>query len=503
MNMKNIFKNILVGGVAIAMLASCDMDLVPTDAISYDEKGPLFLTETDVVQFQNGVLASYRGLQYGSYTQSSEVMCDGFNATVGFGNNYGSIHRTDVSFTTSDTYAESMWANHYVALKNFNIVIAGAENEVPEELKESVDILKGFALFCRASSYLTLARHFGNAYNPSTAGTDLCVPLVLKYDQLEKPARATVAEVYDQINADLTAAEGLLANVPGAVRAQYPTIDAVKALKARYYLDVQNYTKASEYALAVINSEAGYALANSLETMAVEFTNDAGSEPIVQLFANTAEGAVGNTLFTSVGQDNTGKYFGSLFLPSQALINAYDSGDLRRQTWFTNSMYPVFMQGTRYEGVTVFIKYLDNPALHEGNVETGAHAAKTLTVAEMYLIAAEAFAQSGDTGSATVVLNALQRARMATPVEGTLENVKKEWFRETVGEGHRLACLKRWGDGFSSRPYQAAASNLVMTGAAYDQKSLQPGDHVLNWPVPSYEIKLNKNLVQNTGYEAE
>ncbi len=49
---------------------------------------------------------------------------------------------------------------------------------------------------------------------------DLAVPLVLVYDQLAKPARATVKETYAQVKSDLDSAAVNLAKVPGSVRAQ-------------------------------------------------------------------------------------------------------------------------------------------------------------------------------------------------------------------------------------------------------------------------------------------
>lgn len=501
--MKNILKYFIVGGAAVTMLSSCDLNLLPTTSIAYEEGSELFLTENDVTAFQNGVMASYRALQYGVYTQTTEVQCDGFNATIDYGNNYGAVHRCDNSFTPGEYDTEDMWRDNYTAIKNYNIAIANADN-VKDELKASASVLKGIALFCRASSYLTLTRHFGNAYNPSSAATDLSVPLVLKYDQLEKPARATVKAVYDQIIADLEEAETLLANVPGQVRSQLPTVDAVRALKARYYLDTQDYTNAAEAAESVISSAAGYKLASTPEEMVAEYTNDAGTEPIVQLYASIAEGARGNTIFTQVGNDDkVGKYFSPYFIPSSLLVNAYDASDLRFTNWFTNSLYPVRMSGSYYEGVYVFTKYLDNPALHSGTMETGAHAAKPLLIGEMYLIAAEAYAKAGNASAAQNVLNQLQAARKAVNTTGTMENIKKEWFRETVGEGLRLASIKRWGDGLAVRTEQPGVENLIMTGEYYNQRSLSADSHFLNWPVPSYEIKLNESLVQNPGYTAE
>lgn len=517
--MKNILKYFIVSGAAVTMLSSCDLNLLPTTDIAYEEGSELFLTENDVTAFQNGVLASYRALQYGVFTQTSEVQCDGFNATIDYGNNYGAVHRCDNSFTPGEYDTEDMWSNHYAAIKNYNIAIANADN-VKEDLKASANVLKGIALFCRASSYLTLARHFGYAYDPATASTDLCVPLVLKYDQLEKPARATVQEVYDQILTDLEDAEYLLSeaaaagitvtvkaekvNLAGQVRAGVPTVDAVNALKARYYLDVQDYANAADAAESVIASAAGYKLAASQEEMTAEFTNDAGTEPIIQLFANMAEGAVGNTIFTQVGNDDTvGKYFSPYFIPSSLLVGSYDESDLRLANWFTDSLYPVKMSGSYYTGVYVFTKYLDNPGLHTGSVETGAHAAKPLLISEMYLIAAEAYAQEGNAAAAQSTLNQLQAARKAVNTTGTMENIKKEWFRETVGEGLRLASIKRWGDGLAVRAAQPGVEFLIMTGEYYNERALSADSHFLNWPIPSYEIKLNSNLQQNPGYTAE
>lgn len=501
MKMKNILKYIVAGATVATMLASCNMDLVPSTSIAYEEGKPLFLTANDVQSFQNGVMISYRSLHYGVYYNTSEVMGSSFNAALDFGNNYGSVHRTDDTFTPSEYNTQDMWADNYSAIKNYNIAIANAD-QVDEDLKAAAQTLKGIALFCRASSYLTLTRHFGIAYNPSTAATDLSVPLVTVYDQLKKAERATVKQVYDQIIADLNAAETLLTAYPGAVRANLPTVDAVKALKARYYLDTQDYANAAKMAEEVISSAAGYALASTAEEMVEEYTNDNGTEPILQLFVSQSEGTVGCTIYTQVGNDeNVGKYFSPYFLPSKNLVEAYAADDLRFTTWFTNSLYPVRMSGSFHNGVYVFVKYLDNPALHEGVIETGAHACKPLLISEMYLIAAEANL-TVDAAKAKTYLNTLQTTRGAQATDATLENVKKEWYKETVGEGLYFSCVKRWGDGFPARPNHPNADGIVMTGVGYQERTLPAGSAAFNWPIPTYEIQLNKDLQQNPGYSA-
>ena len=73
-----------------------------------------------------------------------------------------------------------------------------------------------------------LARHFGPDYDEDTAMDDLCVPLVLKFDIDERPERATVQEVYDQIEFDLDEAMDLLQGkvYEGMIRSIDVTIDA-------------------------------------------------------------------------------------------------------------------------------------------------------------------------------------------------------------------------------------------------------------------------------------
>ena len=58
------------------MVASCDLNLIPTTSIVYEEGTLVLLTKRDIAEFQNGVLASYRGLHYGSSWQTVEVMTE-------------------------------------------------------------------------------------------------------------------------------------------------------------------------------------------------------------------------------------------------------------------------------------------------------------------------------------------------------------------------------------------------------------------------------------------
>ena len=522
------------------MFASCDMNLFPTTSIPYEDGDMLILTENDVRDFNNGVLATYRGLHYGSHYQTVDVMTECFNATIDFGNNYGFVHRLGEDFQANNGNVEGIWAAHYSAIKNYNVAIEQVEMLLDDETKQhlvpSANLLMANALFGRASSYLTLARAFSADYEPETAETELSVPLILRYDQYEKPVRATLKEVYDQIFKDLELAEELFQNaieiapeialnsgkliLSGQPKAQAPTLDAVKALMARYFLDVHQWDDAADYAMEVIESAAGYTLAASYDDMYGEFMMDDGRESIMRLYAAKGqEGSVGCTIYTGVSSTAAeGKFFQPLFIPSDVIVRAYSNTDLRKTLWFpladsegvalgaTGATYPVKIQGTLHEGIRVFTKYIGNPSLQTGSVEDGAHYCKPIMIAEMYLIAAEAYAADGDTGNAAAVLNALKSARKSGSGSGDLwTEIKAEWLKETVGDGQRINCIKRWGDGLPERPAQEGAESIVMNTPVYDYtgRTLDADSYTLVWPIPSYEIKIAPGLQQNPGYTAK
>lgn len=489
-------------GLSLLIVASCDLDLTPKGSISFAPGQQLIKSESDVTGFEANILASARGLEYGNLDVVSDLMMDYFSAASDNGNNYGPIHRTDASFTSSDYDTEDNWELPYAAIKNFNIFLDGS-TEVPSELLAKTKLVRGYAFFGRAYAYLHLARHFGKAYS-SSAETDLCVPLVTVYDQSARPERATVAQVYEQIKKDLDSAAVCLASATGEVRAKKPTIDAVNALYARYYIDVKDYANAASSAEKVINTEK-YALSSTAEEMEAEWINDEGTEPILQYYASTTEGAGGHTCYTMISKDDeVGLHYRAYYYPTQTLVSSYEEGDVRLAQWFDGEKHPCFHNSGYYNDETknqfkVFVKYYGNPTLYTGNPNS-AQAIKPLLISEMYLIAAEAYAQSGNTGAATTMLNTLQQKRGASLTSGSMANVKKEWYRETVGEGLRMSCLKRWGDGFTGRAVQPGTEPFISKGAAYNEKVFAADDVHFQWPVPSYDMQTNLNLVQNPGY---
>lgn len=495
--------NILAAGLAVASIASCDLDLSPKGSLSYDPEN-IITNETDLDGFEAGVMSSLRGLDAGVYDITSDVMVDYFNAIADFGNNYGPVHRLDASFTASDYDTEDNWSGPYLAINNFNILIEGARN-VDASLAAGAAVARGEAFFARAYAYLHLVRHFAKPYG-ATSSTDLGVPLVLVYDQNARPARNTVAEVYDQIKQDLDSAAVLLSGVEGSARAEKPSIDAVNALYARYYLDTQNYSKAAEYAQKVIDT-GNYTLANTAELMEAEYVDDSGTEPILQYYCDSQEGGYGShsAYLNSGTSTDYGQYFSPYFIPCAKLVNSYGSSDLRLAQWFDNTTY-VFTSSRYFKGdFYTFVKFYGNQTLYpSATVPTSYQSKKPLMIGEMYLIAAEAYLEAGNASAAKTALNTLQNARGATQTDATEANVKTEWYREVVGEGLYFSCLKRWGDGFSGRAGQSGAvsDGVLAEGSYYEERNFTADDYHWQWPIPTYEMQTNLNLVQNDGYSS-
>lgn len=507
--MKNIYTKISTIALAALMLASCDLNLFPEASIVYDPDKGFFTQESDVDGARNMLYSNFRTTSGGSHAYLEELMFDSFNATVESGNNYGAIHRTDASFTASDQYVEGFWGNYYITIKNYNIAIDAAET-APADLQEYARFVKGEACAARAYAYLQLARHFGPKYDEATADVDLCVPLVLHYDQNARPARNTMEEVYDQILEDLDSAYVILTDyeVENKPNSLYFTPDAVKAMMARALLDVGDYEAAADTAVSVINSSAAYALSETAADLAKVRGEDAGAEAIMSLYASKTEGAISYAMFTSYGQDSTNpdgeySYNKPYFFPSQSLLDLYETNDYRKIAWFTQSTaIPVNIKGGLYYNIFLFTKYAGNANYNSAGFANGLVSSKPFLISEMYLIAAEGYYLSGNSNESKKYLNMLQAKRKATPTSLNDETIQKEWLRETVCEGLRMSNMKRWGIGFEGRAPQNNAADLIvdMPKSAYSEKSMDFDDRALCWPIPTYERKINPNLEQNPGY---
>lgn len=157
----------------------------------------------------------------------------------------------------------------YQAIVSSNIVI----NNTLVAQTEETDKIKGQAKILRALAYFTLV----NYYSPSPASgvnQEYGVPLVLgDYDVTIQPARATVAQVYNQIIKDLTEGMNQTSGIDNKVLLGQ---DAAKLLLSRVYLTRRaagDAQLALQYATDVINDAPSGAFKTDTTVDINDYTN--------------------------------------------------------------------------------------------------------------------------------------------------------------------------------------------------------------------------------------
>jgi hypothetical protein len=163
----------------------------------------------------------------------------------------------DLSYNSNST--SNLWQFAYYVISCVNNVIDNLDGKATGGVTEQdLKNLKAECLFLRALAHFDMVRLYATSYRKNSAG--LGIPIILHTDKTatEMPARNTVAEVYDQIIADLLEAESIIS--PSYVRSgvadtkAVATLPAIQALLSRAYLYTEKWQLAAEYATKVINN---------------------------------------------------------------------------------------------------------------------------------------------------------------------------------------------------------------------------------------------------------
>ena len=498
MIMKKYLKIMSLAVVLIATVSSCDLNKYPFDSI---ETSQAFSSVKDATTLDNGLYALLRGRVYGLFTFSTDVQADLLNATLDYGNRNGFPYKW-TGFLADDYTIRDTWSPYYYALTNVNNFLNNVGN-IKTTTQADADLItkyKGEAYFMRAYYYHQLILKWAKAYDPATAASDPGVPLVLDFNIQFQPKRASVAEVYTQIMADIALAKTNLANVAGAQNSIKITKDCVTALEARVALCMQNWTLAATDANALITGGA-YPLGTTAAAMTSMWVNDVSTETIFQPYgAQPSELPLTNNIY--LGFVPAKNYYTPDFLPEQWVIDQYASTDLRKNVYLAQKT--VYIQGSSYPNIWVVNKYSGNPVLFTAATTNYEQKPKLFRIAELYLISAEATAKtSAGEPAALATLNLLKVARGIPALTGLsgaalMTEIQAERGRELFCEGFRLDDLKRWKMGFTRQPAQNV--NLTIVGADYDQKTVLATDPKFVWGIPANDISTNPNLVQNPGW---
>lgn len=416
------------------------------DDYSQDLVVPKTITDLNEVMLGSGYLNSYevKELYNGSICWQLNILDDDINTVIASVAQKGfqAMHPYYYGYTTwqmevgrdydgkSLTADNANWDFLYQRINTMNILLHEMEENITlntEQDQKDAIRLKGECLFLRGQFYLMLVNMYAKAYAPSTAATELGVPLKLTYyvehdkDKDTQFKRASVAEVYSQIVKDLKESVACFTESPQTKGFYRASKGAALLLLSRVYLYMQDWENAELTAKELLAENN--ALLN-FESIVEEGYAISESSPEI-LFS---QGAL------SLASDFSGA--GGDFCVSKDLYNLYDTTDYRKEIYFGKSVSS--------DSVSLNRKY--KMGLQRSRVSD----VFTLRTAEGYLNAAEACAMQGDATGASDWLNQLRRKRVMNYVDvqygadEVIDQVRTERRKELCLEGHRWFDLRRY-----------------------------------------------------------
>jgi hypothetical protein len=437
--------------LTVVALGACDTDSLlnplPVDEIS-DE-----IAITDATSARAALNGAYSSLQelYGfEWTMWTDLLTDDVEHTGTFGSFAdGDLHNFRPNMGTID----GIWTDHYEGIDRVNRIIQKVPEAGAMDPADSNQIL-GEAYAVRALLYFNLVRAWGG------------VPLVLvppaTLEEAGQVSRATAAEVWTQIEADLAQAAQMLSGASNDEHTFF-TPGGVTAVEAKVALYQGNWATAATKAQQLVAS-GEYALVENLRD-AFTADGDPSPEDILRLSFTATEWCSQGWWYRYDGRLEIGATW--------EIYELYEPGDLR---------FDLNFDGTRNDGIQV-VKW---------PTPIGAEDIHVIRYADVLLMLAEAVAEQNDLPVAVGYLNQIRaRAGVAEYVYGTDLNTQQEVL-DAIYLERRLELAfegERWHD-------------LVRTGRALEVLGVSGRfeAHEVLWPIPVGEMDTAPNLVQNPGY---
>ncbi|HBK32856.1 MAG TPA: RagB/SusD family nutrient uptake outer membrane protein [Porphyromonadaceae bacterium] len=414
------------------------------------------------------------------------------------------------NYNTSDGNLASYYTSNYELIHTANTVLADIQ-----EAKDNGDVLaridslcEGEAHFFRAFLYFNLVRAFGE------------VPLIdFKISDAAETniPKSTAEKIYELIDADLTQAEKLLprqweSNYLGRV-----TWGTARALHAKTYMQRNDWTNMLTAATEVINS--GIYNLNTPFNQIFRESGENSSESIFELqctatAALPASTSIGSQYAEVQGVRGSGDWdLGwGWNCPTPLLAAAFEEGDPRKDETLLYFLKP----GENPESIPENTPYGEKPIAQDVlnryyNKKVYTDPAKRrqfskhghwmniriIRLAEMYLIAAEAANELGNTAEAQNYLEAVRnRARGSNasvlPKVTTTDQTK---LRDAIRHERRVELAVEWDRFYDLVRWGVAKDVLHAAG-----KTGYQDRHAL-LPLPQAEVdKSNGVLIQNPNY---
>lgn len=406
-----------IGGLliilAILNLTGCEKFL--------DEKPDQKLATVETLEDMQGLLDYYLRVNYKD-PAADNICADDYFLTDAVYNARDEYDRNLYMRRGSKVFSlkNNAWQDAYYVVNICNTVLDEVDKKRGKGVDAvSLDFISAQAKFLRARTFLNIINVWTLAYQPSSSDTDLGIPLRLKADFNAQTTRASVAESYRQVIADLREVlPKLPAKASTPVRASKA---AAYGILSRVMLQLHDYTTAGKYADSCLQIHTELMDFNKLSTSA--------SFPILQLNAEV--------IFESRAS-GAGPLSQTRALINPELYGLYENDDLRKTIFFKPSGTDFIFKGY-YAGTTGYFN--------------------GIATDELLLTRAECHVRNGKINEALADLNLLLKNRYKTgkftPLQLNdarllLARIKIERRKELVFRSVRWTDIKRWnaeGDG--------------------------------------------------------
>ncbi|WP_411812524.1 RagB/SusD family nutrient uptake outer membrane protein [Chryseobacterium scophthalmum] len=473
--MKKIFLTISI----LSLFVSCNDDFVDIKPEGVVVAEDFYKTEADAMKATNAIYSFLRSWENSGFPAQFVYGVTGDDVEKGSNPGDASFINAydNFSFTTSDDGVNGYWTGQWQAVQRANQVITNVPNiNMDTALKTR---LVAEAKMLRAYFYFNLVRIYGG------------VPIFdgIQADYINQP-RNSAAEVYAFIVKDLTEASAILPQTYPAGQEGRVTKGGALGLLSKVYLYMKDYQKAYDVSNQV--KGMGYSLDpsfNHLFRPAGEF----GTESVFEVNCGCSPEFGGSQYAEVQGVRN--QYGWGFFTPTQALENAFEPGDIRKQFTIlregqTTPEGDLIKKGDPQAGNTWNYKTyvpssLNNNACGYGSIQN----IRILRFADILLINAEAANELGNTAVAITNINLVRnRAQLANTTATNQSTLRTAIWQE------RRVELAMENDRFP---------DLVRTGQAgtfLGPLGFQTGKNEL-FPIPLRAITDSKGiLTQNPGY---
>ena len=520
------------GGTFLLVSCKIVLDTKPEDFLASD---PYFNTEAELNAALGGVYSSLA--QDGTFGRNLVLELEMGNDEAYYNNrnNNNTLPALYDCQASTKIYADC-WTALYQGIGRANLLLANIDKAaVNSDIK---DPIKGQALFLRAFNYFQLVTRFGD------------VPLLLlPVIQVSNPnyPRTPSIDVYNQIVADMKAAEPLVSDITTIGSGTKISKTAVQGILARVYLKMGGrplslgkpaYDSAGVYAQKVISSGT-HSLNPSYRQVFINHSRDLYDYKecmweIEFTGNNTPQGSVppGSRFASQLAMRYTGSdanpaiiYGYGSYLPSGVLYNIYATypSDTLRRNWnlpeFTYNSNTTPRTTTPI--TTGALTFERDCGKWKRDFETyipkqrdwGPTNFPVLRYADVLLMAAEAENEvNGPTALALQYMNVVRGRALASPIfpvqvsnqDAFRRVLQDERARELCFEALRKFDLVRWGI-FNARMdftknaisnSNATATNKTRFSGAYI--NVKQRDTLL--PIPSIETAVNSLITQNAGW---